>query len=293
MASCPRDKLLKQLRVMKTQSLLVSTGWLVKVIVWDFPLHIWRLVKHIGIGLPITLWDLAIEVASASVAAITQHWTDVILHLRRALICALAWPIRFICKGLDLIGFGEFMDLLMQIFQWHTRPLTAVETAAAERVFGLHLNYSQIRVTPYSRVPKYIFRSWTAATVWHTVISPYSLAFADDPGTFIHELTHVWHMQQRGTQYMPEALYHGGFMGLGYYYGPTRDYLDDNNGLALAKARAMGRTIWDFNLEQQAEICSHYYMRLITGLSVNNYQPFIDDILSINPMPWRIWIRHP
>jgi hypothetical protein len=278
---------------MTSQSLLVSTGWLVKAVVWDFPLHIWRLVKHVCIGLPITIWDLAMELASATGAAITQHWTDVTLHLQRALIYALAWPIRFICKVLDLIGFGEFMDLLMQILQWHTRPLTAVETTAAERVFGPSLNYSQIRVNPYAWLHEHIFRSWIASTTWHTINFPNSSGFTNDPGTFIHELTHVWHMRQRGTQYIAETLYHADFMGLGYYYGPTRNYVDDTNGLALAKARANGRTIWGFNLEQQAEICSHYYLRLTVGLSVSYYQPFIDDIQNLNPMPWRVWIRHP
>jgi hypothetical protein len=97
----------------------------------------------------------------------------------------------------------------------------------------------------------------------------------------------------RGTQYIAQAPYQGGAGG-GYVYAVDRQAANNANGVALQNDRALGKTIWDFNLEQQAEICRHYYMRRqVLGLPYADWQPYIDDIQGVNTMPLKSWVREP
>lgn len=63
-----------------------------------------------------------------------------------------AWVGRFIAKLLDLVGFGEIMDLLWQIIKFNTRPLSQTEITEAKRVFGDSIAYWQVRVDEYSLI---------------------------------------------------------------------------------------------------------------------------------------------
>lgn len=272
----------------------LSILWYLKSLVVDLPKHVWRLMKHLTVGLGVTLFDMGSHLVRAIVAGFNgEGWLAVGTHLGRLLMEGIAWPLQLLAKLLDLVAFGEGMDLMMQIIKFNTRPMNAGEIAAARIVFGNKINYTQVRVDEFSFLNTYLFHFWLAFMTWHTVNWPRGSSFATDPGTFIHELTHIWQMERRGTQYIAQAPYQGGAGG-GYVYAVNRNPANNANGLALQNDRNNGKTIWDFNLEQQAEICRHYYMRSqVLALPVVDWQPFIDDVQGNNTMPLKKWVREP
>lgn len=272
-----------------------SFAWYLKSVIADYPKHIWRLLKHLTVGLGVTLFDMGAELVRALAAGFGQgQWGAFAKHLGKAFLKEpAAWLLRLVAKVLDTVGFGEAMDLVMQILKFNTRSLNGAEITAAQTVFGNSINYGQVRVDEYSLLNTYVFHFWLAFTSWHTINFPGGSNFTTDPGTFIHELTHVWQMERRGTQYIAEAPIHGGLQGAGYVYAVDRDPGNNANGVALAADRGNGKTIWSFNLEQQSEICRHFYMRQQAGLGVAQWQPYINDIQGINSMPWRVWLREP
>ena len=69
------------------------------------------------------------------------------------------------------------------------------------------------------------------------------------PELLVHELVHVWQFQHFGAVYIPRAL-KAQFTKEGYNYGGVE---------GLASAFRKGKSIQDFNYEQQAEIISDYY----------------------------------
>lgn len=272
----------------------VSALWFLKSVLLDMPKHLWRIVKHLTLGLGVTVFDMGRHLVRAIATGLNGGgWAAVGRHLGALLMEGIAWPLKLLAKILDLVAFGEAMDLVMQIIKGNTRSMNNAEIAAARTVFGNTINYSQVRVDEFSFLNTWLFRFWVAFTTWHTVNWPRGSSFQTDPGTFIHELVHVWQMERRGTQYIAEAPYQGGLSGGGYVYGNSRQSGDQANGTALTNARAQGKTIWDYNLEQQAEICRHFFERSQANQGVGPWQPFINDIQGINTMPLSNWVREP
>jgi hypothetical protein len=270
-----------------------STFWFLKSLLWDMPKHVWRLVKHLTLGLGVTVFDMGAHLVRAIAAGFNgEGWLAVGTHLGRMLMEGISWPLKLVAKLLDLVAFGEAMDLAMQIIKINTRPMNGTEITEASLVFGNRIHYSQVRVDEFSFLNTWLFRFWAAFTTWHTVNWPRGSSFATKPAIFIHELTHIWQMERRGTQYIAEAPYQGGDGG-GYIYAVDGNAFSGANGPFLNNARGQGRTIWDFNLEQQAEICRHYYQRLKQGSDIAPWQPFIDDIQGVNTMPLTNWVREP
>ncbi len=68
------------------------------------------------------------------------------------LVSGAAWVGRFFAKVLDLVGFGEIMDLLWQIVKFNTRTLTQTEITEAEKVFRSSIPYWQVRIDEYSLI---------------------------------------------------------------------------------------------------------------------------------------------
>jgi len=64
----------------------------------------------------------------------------------------------------------------------------------------------------------------------------------------IHELMHVWQYERIGAMYIPLAL-RAQHTTVGYNYGGV-SYLKHNGHKGL----------WDFNLEQQADLVADYYL---------------------------------
>ena len=197
-------------------------------------------------------------------------------------LAGAAWVGRLIAKLLDLIGFGEIMDLLWQIIKFNSRPLTSAEIAEASKVFGNTISYWQVRVDEHSLIAVLgaLFQGTKnmGVTLFHTINFSRKIKPApgsSDMGWLIHELAHVWQMEHVGMQYIGEAVHAQATTG--YVYGVDRDYRNNANGTLLATSRSNGKTLQDFNREQQAAIAEHYYMRLSNSYSTADWQKFISD----------------
>ncbi len=163
-----------------------------------------------------------------------------------------------LARILNVLAFGEWLDLFGAIVKPNTRSLTPLEIQEARRVFGDRLNYEQIQVDERS------FLAWLGAKFRQrqtgefkplAVVIAHRVNFSQpihpapgniDMAWLIHELTHVMQMETVGLEYYPEALY--AQFTAGYDYG----------GLGALEQAHLGH----FNREQQADIMRDFYWRL-------------------------------
>jgi hypothetical protein len=126
------------------------------------------------------------------------------------------------------------------------RSLTPGEITLARSVFGDAIAYDAVRI----HLGKWIFfqpERVTMAPMGHIHFHPHGKAYHGDfadahlaaQAHFIHEMTHVWQAQTRGKYFLVFARYPG--MRYSYSLKP-------------------GWPLRRYNLEQQAEIVSHYFL---------------------------------
>lgn len=166
------------------------------------------------------------------------------------------------------------------------RLLTALETGEASVVFGDALEYGGVRLQEDARWPDWLAQtmarlrgesppSHNAVTLGNRIHFPVPLrttdagapGFLEDMGWLVHELTHAWQYQHHGPIYLLQAVWAQVRLGSDAYgYGWQA---------GLQAAVAAGKTLADFNPEQQGEIARHYYYRLRQGLDTTAWQPFV------------------
>jgi RHS repeat-associated protein len=165
--------------------------------------------------------------------------------------------------------------------------LSEEEIRIAELVFHGAIDLSKVRITEDE------FESFGgyARTLGNTINFPKGAR--KNKALFIHELTHVWQYQTKGWIYAPRAL--GAQITTGYDYripDPNSKKLVDSPSVtifsgklpkdeSLIEERKKGKTLSDFNEEQQADIIRDYYVRLKANDDVSAYEPFIRDIQFI------------
>jgi hypothetical protein len=179
--------------------------------------------------------------------------------LWEGLLGGLAWVGRFIAKLFDIIGAGELWTLFWNIFKgFSTRVMTGVEQTEARKVFAASIAYWQVRIDEMSLIAS--IGSWfqggggMGVTTAHTINFNRSISAAagnNDMAWLVHELGHVAQYTHVGLQYMGEAIHSQATVG--YDYG---------GGAALA-----GKSLSDFNREQQADILKDYYRLVLYGTS--------------------------
>lgn len=150
------------------------------------------------------------------------------------------------------------------------RSMTEWEIREAQRVFGNSINYAKVTIAEGSISAKIGSAGGYARTVGNTIYFPpggsRNMAF------IIHELTHVWQYQTTGWTYAPKAIW--AQMTEGYNYvekGKTPEQ-------SLMDASVAGKTLYDYNKEQQGDILRDYYRRLQQGKNTSAWQPFVNDI---------------
>jgi hypothetical protein len=150
------------------------------------------------------------------------------------------------------------------------RSMTEWEIRQAKRVFGNAINYGSVTIADGSVSSKIASVGGYARTIGNVINFPTgssrSMAF------MIHELTHVWQYQKTGVSYIAKALW--AQVTEGYSYSTDGKSAEDS----LKDARAAGKTLYDYNLEQQGDIMSDYYGRLQRGEDASAWQSFIDDV---------------
>jgi hypothetical protein len=91
----------------------------------------------------------------------------------------------------------------------------------------------------------------------------------DDMAWLIHELTHVWQYQRMGPIYLVKAVWSHLHSGEEVYeYGGEP---------GLTTARAEGKSLDGFNLEQQGDIARDYYRRRSLGQDTSAWEVFVDE----------------
>lgn len=169
--------------------------------------------------------------------------------------------------------FSRTVDLGQRIENQTNRVMTQWEIREARRVFGDAIDYSVVTVSEGSLEAHIGTIGGYARVVGNTMYFP--------PGTssnmalMIHELTHVWQYQTIGWQYAPLAiLVHASPWSEGYNYSEP----GKTPAQSLIDARARGKRLQDYNMEQQGDIVRDYYIRLRNGDDTSAWDPFIADI---------------
>lgn len=151
------------------------------------------------------------------------------------------------------------------------RSMTEWEIRQARRVFGNAIDYGAVTLADGSPAALLGSLGGYARTVGNTIYLPDGRS--RDMLLLIHELTHVWQYQTIGAVYAPKAL--AAQATEGYEYAD--DYL--TNDETLVEARKKGKTLQDYNLEQQGDILRDYYRALTReGEDPGPWQPFVEDI---------------
>jgi hypothetical protein len=160
----------------------------------------------------------------------------------------------------------------LEVLLRDARPLTSDEITEAKKVFGNSLNYGLVKVCE-SSVMTFGFGASYARTPFNTIFFP--------PGTqekykgntkafmpwLIHEMTHTWQTQHGISVAQKTITALGGEKE--YNYGGDK---------GLKDAWAAGKHFLDFNTEQQADICSHYYSALGSGRDTSAFDPYIEEV---------------
>jgi len=167
-----------------------------------------------------------------------------------------------------LVG-AALIAATLEVLLRDARPLTPDEIKEAKKVFGNSLNYGLVRIAESTVMT--IGPGRPARTPFNTIFFP--------PGTqkkypgkdllpwLIHEMTHTW-QTQHGIGVVEKTI-----TALGgekaYKYGGDQ---------GLKSAWAAGKHFLDFNTEQQADICSHYYSRLEAGGDTSPFEPYVEEV---------------
>ena len=173
---------------------------------------------------------------------------------------------------LELIGISEVYEIASELLKYRSRPLTARELELAKSIFGHSIrNYERVRIDELAYVGprqyRFCYVSFYLINSWGPM----------QDKTLIHELVHVWQYEQIGAVYMPRAL-GAQRTSAGYNYGGVA---------ALQQALNAGKSFYDFNLEQQADIVTDYFLlsqgqTVQWGEATENdlpvYQAFVDQL---------------
>ena len=145
---------------------------------------------------------------------------------------------------MDVFGFPEIYETSADFLKFNSRSMYNWEIELAKSVFGDSINYKRVRIDELSFTgPKqkiFCYVSFYIINSWGTMKN----------STLLHELTHVWQFEQMGSVYIPRAL-KAQFSKMGYNYGGIS---------ALRAYREKGKSFLSFNLEQQGDIISDYFM---------------------------------
>ena len=126
------------------------------------------------------------------------------------------------------------------------RPLSAGEIALARSIFGDEVDYASVSIRRRKWFPLQS-RKVAMAPCGHIHFHPDGSLYCEDfahssperQGLFIHEMTHIWQAQQRGTWYLP--LMRHPFCRYRYVLSP-------------------GKPLVAYGIEQQAEIVRHAFL---------------------------------
>lgn len=143
-------------------------------------------------------------------------------------------------------------------------PLLSDEISDARSVFGSSIDLSRVRIV-YSPVIS------APTTLGDTIRIP--PAYAMPRRVLIHELTHIWQFQTKGSAYISDSLFHQAVAFL------TRG----DRGAAYDYIVVPGKSFHDYTAEQQASIVEDYFA--YPSLRANaEYQRLIGQVRAASPI---------
>lgn len=151
-----------------------------------------------------------------------------------------------------------------------SRPMSRWEVGQARLVFGDAIDYESVTIADGSLLARIMSLGGYARTVGNTIFFP--TGGSADMAWMVHELTHVWQYQKTGWTYAIKAIW--AQLTEGYNYtenGKTPEQ-------SLRDARTAGKTLYDYNFEQQGDLLADYYRRLQGGKDPSAWQPFVNDV---------------
>jgi hypothetical protein len=142
------------------------------------------------------------------------------------------------------------------------RPLSPDECGLILRIFGDSINPDPILIG-YTRLSS----GGRAYTMGNKILVPAGTLI--DAATLVHELTHVWQFQTRGTRYISDSVIHQLTQG----------------SRAYEVNIVPGRSIYDYAAEQQAIIVEYYYRDSPPGFRANpDVQRMIGEVRRARPL---------
>ena len=144
------------------------------------------------------------------------------------------------------------------------RKLNAAEIALARTVFGTHINLDNVQLKTAWWVLRNYAVSPNGNIYFHrdNWITDFTQASLSKQGWLIHELTHVWQLQQ-GLKVVRGAL-----MNRRYQY-----------------ELVTGKPFFDYGIEQQARMVQDYFVRKQRGLDCQMFMaciPFLQSKSAVN-----------
>ncbi|MEM6317338.1 MAG: hypothetical protein AAF960_06690 [Bacteroidota bacterium] len=195
-----------------------------------FPLRFLRLLRHFWRG-------VTFQITSK------EYWKDETVE-KNGVYVSVIWLTEIGVLFLELLGVGELYESLNDFVKFNNRPLTSKEIELAKSIYQNSIDYQAVRIDE---------RAWAGPKQYHFCYVSFNLINSWGPmrpPIFIHEMMHIWQYQQMGAIYMIRALL-AQHSQMGYNYG----------GVATIRHKmATGQTLFDFNLEQQAEVVTDYFL---------------------------------
>ena len=150
--------------------------------------------------------------------------------------------------------FQPLLQKIQQKFELKNRPLTEAEKKLVSSIFGNSLNMDSVRIIAHRAVLPHYAISPNGYVYFN--IKDWCENFADQPihqqAWLIHELTHVWQIQQ-GLAVVRKALF-------------NRQY---------RYALKQGKQFLSYGIEQQAQMVQDYFIKKTQGQNCDAYEQCI------------------
>lgn len=178
------------------------------------------------------------------------------------------WPVDLLFYSADCVFLADFLEILLALFKLNTRKLTELEVATLHQVYGDKVNLDFVKIDEKSRFFTRKFAlayvSFNTINYWHSMLDQ----------VLVHEVMHIYQFQRYGSVYIYRAL-----------KAQYSEHIYDYGGITgLKKAREAGKSLHQFNFEQQASIIEDYYeisqridLLMVPGL-VGLYQHFHEQL---------------
>jgi hypothetical protein len=152
-------------------------------------------------------------------------------------------------------------------------PLTSAEVQLGRSVFGSSIDFTRVRIAPSPVIA-------APTTLGDTIRVPPS--YVMPAHVLIHELTHIWQYQTKGTAYVSDSAFH---QSAAWITSAIKSGISQaSRGGAYNPTIVSGKSIHAYTAEEQATIVEQFF--LFPQLASNaDYQRMIGEVRASRPRP--------